>query len=179
MCLLIGPTGAGKTLLLKILQTGNYNSPKALAQMDIPATIPTTGTNLVNVVVHKKKEVTVRELGGSMGPIWKNYYRDSSAIIYVVDVSNRCQVASACIQLLTVLTHAQTTDTPVLLLLNKQDLPCVMSRNEIEWLFRLDEVCQHTTQKITVLDVSAKTGQGLDQVARWIYDSYKEPASQC
>lgn len=39
------------------------------------------GTNLVNVVVHKKKEVTVRELGGSMGPIWHNYYKDVDAIL--------------------------------------------------------------------------------------------------
>ena len=40
-----------------------------------------TGTNLVNVMVHKKKEVTVRELGGSMGPIWKNYYSSAGAIL--------------------------------------------------------------------------------------------------
>ena len=39
---------------------------------------------------------------------------------YVIDVSNRCQVAGACIQLLMMLTHAQTVNTPVLILLNKQ-----------------------------------------------------------
>lgn len=159
------------------MQAGNYNSSKGSTQSDVPATVPTTGTNLVNIVVHKRKEVTVRELGGSMGPIWKNYFKEASVILYVIDASNRCQVAAACIELLRVLSHPLTSTTSVLLLLNKYDVPCVMSRSEIEWLFRLDELQEHATQKLTVLEVSARTGKGLDQVARWIYENYKDPAA--
>lgn len=43
-----------------------------------------TGTNLVNITVHKKQEVTVREVGGSMGPIWPNYYKNANAIMVSV-----------------------------------------------------------------------------------------------
>ena len=39
------------------------------------------GTNLVNVTVGKKTEVTLRELGGSMAPVWPTYYKDSPAIM--------------------------------------------------------------------------------------------------
>jgi len=46
------------------------------------------GTNLVNVAVGKKTDVTLRELGGSMAPIWPTYYKDSPAVM----VSN----ATAC-----------------------------------------------------------------------------------
>ncbi|KAK7506623.1 hypothetical protein BaRGS_00002098 [Batillaria attramentaria] len=179
MCLLIGPTGVGKTLLLKTLQTGNYHASKGSAVEageDFPATIPTTGTNLMNIVVHKKKEVTVRELGGSMGPIWHSYYKDQDA--FMVDVSNRCQVSAACIQLLEMLSHSQTSSTPVLILLNKKDVPSIMSNSEIEWLLRLEDTRQHATQKITVLEISAKTGLGLDRVSRWIFDNHREPAPQ-
>ena len=52
-----------------------------------------TGTNLMNVMVHKKKEVTVRELGGSMGPIWKNYYSNASAIL----VGTVCVYVCVCV----------------------------------------------------------------------------------
>ncbi|KAK7113173.1 hypothetical protein V1264_012512 [Littorina saxatilis] len=180
MCLLIGPTGAGKTLLLKSLQAGNYHALKGWAPADLPATVPTTGTNLMTITVNKsrKKEVTVREVGGAMGPIWKNYYSDASAILYVIDVSNRCQVAAACIQLLTMLTHPQTADTPVLLLLNKQDLSSVMPQSEVEWLLRLQDTLGTASQAVNVVEVSAKTGQGLDIVARWIHDNHKDSPAQ-
>ncbi len=39
------------------------------------------GTNLVNVKINKRKELTVRELGGAMAPIWSSYYSDTSIII--------------------------------------------------------------------------------------------------
>jgi len=39
------------------------------------------GTNLVNVTVGKKTDVTLRELGGSMAPMWPTYYKDSPAIM--------------------------------------------------------------------------------------------------
>lgn len=181
MCLLIGPAGTGKTLLLKTLQTGNYHVSKGStveARDDVPATIPTTGTNLINIVVHKKKEVTVRELGGSMGPIWNKYYKDVDAILFMVDVSNRCQISAACIQLLEMLSHPHTGSTPVLLLLNKKDVSSGMSRSEMEWLLRLEETLKQATQKITIMETSGKTGLGLDRVSRWIYDNHQEPAVQ-
>lgn len=42
-----------------------------------------TGTNLTNVVVYKKLQVTIREVGGTMGPIWQNYYKDARAIMVI------------------------------------------------------------------------------------------------
>jgi len=39
------------------------------------------GSNLVTVTVGKKTDVTLRELGGSMAPIWPTYYKDSPSIM--------------------------------------------------------------------------------------------------
>ena len=44
--------------------------------------IQQVGTNLVNVNL-RRHELTVRELGGCMGPIWKNYFKNSSAIMVI------------------------------------------------------------------------------------------------
>ena len=35
----------------------------------------------MNVTTLKKTEVTVREIGGAMAPIWNKYYKDASAIM--------------------------------------------------------------------------------------------------
>lgn len=38
------------------------------------------GTNLTDLTL-KKKKVTLRELGGCMGPIWPSYFEDCSSVI--------------------------------------------------------------------------------------------------
>ena len=39
------------------------------------------GTNLMSVYTSKRVELTIRELGGCMAPIWHNYYQDCDALI--------------------------------------------------------------------------------------------------
>lgn len=68
--LCLGPKGSGKTTLLKKLQESegidNTYSP-----------VPTVGTNIYDVYYlnkHGKKQVlTVREVGGEMAALWRNY----------------------------------------------------------------------------------------------------------
>ncbi|CAG5119056.1 unnamed protein product [Candidula unifasciata] len=169
MILLVGPTSVGKTCLLKRLQNPNLSSVKE----DLPATVPTVGTNLVTVTSLKKTEITLREMGGAMGPIWHNYYKEAHAIIFMIDVSRHTQVAVSCVQLMNILAHPFTQTVCVLVLLNKTDIPNGMTRSELESLMRLDEVIRCATQKITVLEISAKTGHNLEKVARWVYDQNK------
>jgi ADP-ribosylation factor-like protein 1 len=90
MCLCLGPPGSGKTLLLKRLQNQEV--------IDITSNpTPTVGVNLAKIkLCHEPLlEVTVREVGGAMAPIWRNYFHGTRHIIYVVDTSNLTQIASA------------------------------------------------------------------------------------
>ncbi|XP_033736519.1 ADP-ribosylation factor-like protein 16 [Pecten maximus] len=167
MCLILGPHGAGKTLLLRRLHT--YLNIKDQDPPGVsPTTIPTVGTILVNVMVTKKHEVVIREMGGAMSPIWPKYTKGCSTLMFMVDMSNRLQVAAGCILLLTTLTDRSLVTDKILILLNKIDLPTCMSRFEFDSLFRLDDVLQHTKLKVSVLEVSAYTGQGLGEVLDWL-----------
>ncbi|XP_043924131.1 ADP-ribosylation factor-like protein 16 isoform X2 [Protopterus annectens] len=119
MCLLLGATGVGKTLLLKRLQK--------LSQKDTvtdlgepPPTLPTVGTNLTDIIISKTK-LTIRELGGCMGPIWPSYYGDCCSVLFVIDAANPCQIASSCMQLLSVLSAKPLEKASVLVLFNKID----------------------------------------------------------
>lgn len=172
MCLIIGPPGVGKTLLLKRLNkcstSGNYSSVG-----DVPSTIATVGTNLVNVVTGRRQEVTVRELGGCMAPIWHNYYSDCYALMFTVDLSNHFQLSAACIQLLDVLSHHNLQKVPILLILNKLDRSNCVSRMEFDAIIRLDDLLRHCKQTLDIVEVSAKDGQGLAKLAQWIKEHAK------
>ncbi|XP_069785790.1 ADP-ribosylation factor-like protein 16 isoform X2 [Narcine bancroftii] len=92
---------------------------------------------------------------------------------FVIDAANPTQVSSSCIQLLDVLAAEQLQQTPVLILFNKVDLPCHMSLVEMKSLFRMDDILACAKQTIHVLEVSARTGRGLDQVLKWLNSHFK------
>lgn len=90
MCLCLGPTGSGKTLLLKKLQDKE--------KIDITSNpTPTVGVNLFKITLQQQPQIdiTIREVGGAMAPIWRSYYQGMKHIIYVVDTSNLCQISAA------------------------------------------------------------------------------------
>uniref|UniRef100_A0A3Q3AJN6 ADP-ribosylation factor-like 16 n=1 Tax=Kryptolebias marmoratus TaxID=37003 RepID=A0A3Q3AJN6_KRYMA len=163
VCLLLGATGVGKTLLLKRLffYVTSYS-----CNVVGPFNLPQVGTNLTDLTL-KKKKVTVRELGGCMGPIWPSYFEDCSSVIFVVDSANIAQISSSCIQLLSVLS-AEPLHNASFLQMNKLDMPCIMSLTEMKSLFRMDDIIVSAPQPITTLEASAHSGQGLQEVLSWL-----------
>ncbi|XP_072414902.1 ADP-ribosylation factor-like protein 16 [Chiloscyllium punctatum] len=171
MCLLLGVTAVGKTLLLKRLhKICLKESTEELEQP--PPTLPTVGTNLTDLMINKRR-ITIRELGGCMAPIWPSYYRDCEAVIFVIDAANPTQVSASCIQLLSVLAAEPLQQTAVLILFNKIDLPCSMSLVEMKSLFRMDDIIACAKQNISVLEVSAWDGSGLDEILKWLHSHRK------
>ncbi|XP_063077105.1 ADP-ribosylation factor-like protein 16 isoform X2 [Engraulis encrasicolus] len=134
---------------------------------ETPVTLPTVGTNLTDLNL-KKKRITVRELGGCMGPIWHSFYTDVSNVIFVVDSANITQISSSCIQLLSVLSAEPLSNASVLVLFNKRDMPCTMTLTEMKSLFRMDDIIASASQSVTTLEVSARSGQGLKEVLSWL-----------
>lgn len=178
--LLLGPEEVGKTLMLKRLQTVTAQQNLTQAQRsenlgEAPPTIPTVGVNLVTLT-HNKRKYTFRELGGAMGPIWQNYFKDSSSLVYVLDSSKPTQISSSCIQFLEVLSSKDTQDMSVLLIFNKTDSPDHMSRCEISSLIRLADILACARQDITVLECSFREGTGLREILKWLHDK-SSPAS--
>ncbi|XP_053424063.1 ADP-ribosylation factor-like protein 16 isoform X1 [Nycticebus coucang] len=160
MCLLLGPTGVGKTLLVKRLQklssrdgTGDLGEP--------PPTRPTVGTNLTDITVQRK--ITIRELGGCMGPIWSSYYGNCHSLLLSV----------SCMHLLGLLSAEQLAKASVLILFNKIDLPCYMTIEEIKSLMKLPDIIACAKQNITMAEISAWKGTGLAAVLRWLQDTHR------
>ena len=98
MILCVGTSGSGKSTLLRHLQTKNAQAMSAKSKASMAAakkndqaakaTVPTVGTNLVALQRPHRggkrgggggsgqplvDEVVVREVGGSMAPLWHSY----------------------------------------------------------------------------------------------------------
>ncbi|XP_037349509.1 ADP-ribosylation factor-like protein 16 [Talpa occidentalis] len=165
MCLLLGAAGVGKTLLLKRLR--KLSSPDGQGDLgDPPPTRPTVGTDLTDIAAPRK--ITVRELGGCMGPIWPSYYGNCHRLLFMVDASNPAQLSASCAQLLGLLAAEQLAGASVLILFNKTDLPCYMTVEEMKSLLRLPDIIAHATQNISTAEISAREGTGLAGVLRWL-----------
>lgn len=105
-CLCLGPTGSGKSLLLRKLQDRHIVD-------NTTSTVPTVGTNLVTVPLLDQIQVIIRELGGSMAPLWHHYYQDIKKVMFVVDASNLCQIAAAGVLLYTILSEPKLQSAKV------------------------------------------------------------------
>ena len=114
-----------------------------------------------------KLRFELREIGGVMVQLWPQYYKDAAMLLYVVDVSQTTQIAGAAVELFHTLGDHAMCDTPTLLLLNKTDLPSGFSREQLDQLLRLPDLQQMHPQ-VTVLEGSATTGVGLDEMLSWI-----------
>ncbi|KAM9296992.1 ADP-ribosylation factor-like protein 16 [Gastrophryne carolinensis] len=166
MCLLLGASGVGKTLLVKRLH--NLCSKESADLGDAPPTQPTVGTNLTDLTIQRSR-VTIREVGGSMGPIWPSYYKDCRRVMFLIDAANPVQVSASCMQLLGLLSAPELSSVSVLIIFNKRDLPTCMSLVEMKSLFRLDDIIACARQPITVVETSALQGTGLQEVLQWLH----------
>ena len=164
--LVLGPEGSGKTLLIKRLQYLASNHVDAEFG-EIPSSVPTVGNDIVQLKLNNK-EYTVREIGGAMAPIWKNYYKTADALIYVINKSNQFQISASYIMLLTMLSHNAVKGKRVLILLNKTDFSSTFSFQQLEQIFRLDDlrkICG--CDRIQVVQCSCLNKEGFEAILHW------------
>ena len=167
--LVLGAEGTGKTLLLKRIQNwipDVSDDPQAFET--VPSTVPTIGTNIVTAVFNRKK-FNFRELGGAMAPIWKNYFNECNAVIFMVDTTNSFQVSASTILFMDVLNSDDlAANLPILLVYNKMDLHSSLTVKELKFVQRVDELQQERSAKLKIVECSLKTGVGLNTVKDWV-----------
>lgn len=164
--LVLGAEGTGKSLLLKRL---SFLATKLDEEFDfnIPSTVPTVGTDIVKIKVDRN-EFVLREVGGTMAPLWKNYYSDSKAIIYLIDKSNQFQVSNACIMLYTALSHPTNKDKKVLIIFNKIDFDSSFSLDQYMKIFRLGDLKRKCGENVTIAEISCVVKFGFDKIFEWL-----------
>jgi len=163
--LLVGCEGSGKTLLARHLQ--RMCDKDVEAGLDV-RTKPSVGTELSHLA-HKRRAFTLREVGGIMLPLWPRYFDACNALVFVADTSDAAASGGAVIEWYNLLADARLQSKPALLLFNQRDRAQALPDMTLRMLFRLSELESIGRERaVTVLPVSALTGEGLSAVLDWI-----------
>jgi small GTP-binding protein len=153
--LMVGLDAAGKTTLLYKLQLG-----------DAVTTIPTIGFN-VERVHYKQLEMTIWDIGGQdkIRRLWKHYYDNNDAVIFVVDSSDKDRIGQAAEEIQLLMQEDQLQDSLLLVYLNKQDLPDAMSSSACIEQLGLNKL---TRRQWYAQPAVARTGDGLYEGLDWL-----------
>ena len=118
---MVGLDAAGKTTILYKLKLGT-----------VVTTIPTIGFNVENIN-YKNISFTVWDIGGQykIRLLWRHYYENTQAIIYVVDSNDKERLEENREELQRMLVEDELKDALLLVLANKQDLPGALTPSEI------------------------------------------------
>jgi len=115
---MLGLDRAGKTAILYKLKLGETTTPTQ-----------TVGFNFESIQ-HKKRQFVIYDVGGheKIRPIWRYYYQNTDAIIFVVDSSDRERIddskgyeESAKVELHRLFDEQELNGAPLLVFANKQD----------------------------------------------------------
>ncbi|XP_019626434.1 PREDICTED: ADP-ribosylation factor-like isoform X2 [Branchiostoma belcheri] len=154
--LMLGLDAAGKTTTLYRLKLG-----------EVVTTIPTIGFN-VETIEYKNVKFTSWDVGGrdKARPLWRHYYPNTDAIIFVLDSSDRERLPEMREEIGRYLHEDELRDSLFLILANKQDLPNALPPDVIREKLELDTLLRGRQWHLQ--PASAREGQGLYEGLDWL-----------
>ncbi|MBN1328088.1 MAG: GTP-binding protein [Candidatus Heimdallarchaeota archaeon] len=154
----VGLDSAGKTTMLNYLRFDKNIE-----------TLPTIGVN-VEVLKRENVNLSIFDLGGQLHfrSLWGTLMKGSSAIIFVIDSSDRDRLEEAKNELWKVLLDPLYPDAPLLIVANKQDRENAMSIQELIEICGLNNPEKMANRSWHIQPTIAITGQGIEEAIRWI-----------
>ncbi|XP_076167547.1 E3 ubiquitin-protein ligase TRIM23 isoform X2 [Ptiloglossa arizonensis] len=153
---ILGLDDAGKTSILSAMRGITLSGPP----------IPTIGFN-VESLEYKNLVYSLWDVGGQQKfrPLWKHYYHNTQAVIFVVDASNRSRFEEAQNELSKIVNERKLKGALFLIYANKQDIAGCASVVELTDILCLQKLCcgraWHIQGSSLVTNASGST-QGLE-----------------
>ncbi|GLC36837.1 hypothetical protein PLESTB_000777300 [Pleodorina starrii] len=157
---MVGLDNAGKTTILYKLHLGEVVQATA-----------TVGSN-VELVRFKNIQLEIWDLGGqqNLRPFWATYFKNTDAVVMVVDSTDRARVGVTKSELFNLLESEELAKAPILVYANKQDLRDAMTVEELTQSLMLHSIRNHDWH---IQACCALTGEGLLDGINWIYQRTK------
>ena len=164
---MVGLYNSGKTSIMYKLRLGK-----------VVTTIPTIGFVVETVEYSGRRTLlsfTALDFGGRcmIRPLLRHYYKNTDALIFVVDSADREMITDACEELQRMLREDELQGVSLLVLANKQDLPRAMSVPEVVEKLGLNSV---RDRQWYIQGCSANSGDGLHEGLDWLSDTLKSKA---
>lgn len=146
---------------------------------EVITTIPTIGFN-VETIEHKHTKFTMWDVGGcdKIRPLWRHYYQNTQAVVFVVDSNDRDRFDPAGEWYMNatgafheILKENELKDCVVLVYCNKQDLPNALTPAEIKHKLSNNGVIDG--KLVRFQSCCAPTGDGLLEGLDWLCDTLK------
>ena len=152
---MLGLDAAGKTTVLYKLHIG-----------EVLSTVPTIGFN-VEKVQYKNVVFTVWDVGGQekLRPLWRHYFNNTDALIFVVDSLDRDRVDRAAEEFHAIINDFHMRNSAILVFANKQDMKNALSAAEVAEALGMHEL---RGRKWHVQSAVATQGLGLYEGLDWL-----------
>lgn len=139
------------------------------------ADVPPPRTPQVEQIKYKNLDMSVWDVGGQdkIRPLWRHYYENSDAVIYVVDSNDTDRLSEARDELHKMMNDELLRHARLLVLANKQDLPHAVRPDKIVDALGLPSLRCH---EWFIQPCSAARGEGLFEGLDWLSRSLKNVA---
>ncbi|MBN1330060.1 MAG: GTP-binding protein [Candidatus Heimdallarchaeota archaeon] len=156
---IVGIDNAGKTTIIDVF-----------AKQKLTKTIPTVGVNLEHFEFTEIGfNFNVLDMGGQKNfrLLWVDYLNTVDLAIYVIDSSDNERLEESLSEFQKMLVLTEANDIPILILLNKIDLPNSISALEIGQ--KLSTITELSRRDWNIIETSAITTKGLVEMFKWAY----------
>eukprot|EP00435_Cladocopium_sp_Y103_P037465 s430_g9.t3 len=165
--LMVGLESSGKSSILQKLQLGK-----------VATSTPAEGYQ-VESLQYKNTSITVLDVGGEkqekLRPLWRQYFKGTTRLIFVVDSTDRDRLEEAREELNLILNEDEMSNAVLLIWANKQDLPEAMSKNEL-----IDALSLNTLRRRQWFIQTASAVSGDPGLGRYGLEKRPDtPAKQC
>eukprot|EP00063_Salmo_salar_P054592 XP_014029427.1 PREDICTED: ADP-ribosylation factor-like protein 6 isoform X4 [Salmo salar] len=178
--LCLGLDNSGKTTIINQLKPSNQSlfGPlsddwKHVSQTQTQDIVPTIGFN-IEKFKSSSLSFTVFDMSGQSRyrNLWEHYYKESHAIIFVIDSGDKLRMVVAKEELDTLLNHQDICSRrlPVLFFANKSDLREAMSLVKVSQLLCLENIKDKPWH---ICASNAVKGEGLLEGVDWLQDHIK------
>ena len=155
----VGIDNAGKTTIIDLF-----------AKQKLVKTIPTVGINLEQLSFSEIGfELNILDMGGQKNfrMLWVDYLNTVDIILYVIDASDHKRLDETISEFQKMLVLTEVNAVPILVLVNKIDLPNAM--NAIEIGHKLSTIPELAKRDWNIIETSAITTKGLVEMFKWTY----------
>jgi len=137
-------------------------------------TTPSTGFEIQTVKMKSKYVLEIYDIAGGekLRNLWRHYYDGAKAMIFMVDSTNKERFGEAKEELKKIVHSPELTYLPILVFANKSDSDHAVPIAELSEAMDLKALLHG--RQWTVLQCSAKKGEGLEDGLKWFVKTFKE-----